>query len=407
MNYNNKAIENIINNIDGNSPKDDFATQVNRLSQELDDGLALIDALPRQNRGVGLMLLQKKLGLTSKGQFLKLVNDAIEAKEEKPPKDFLELRKWQKRKRREPLIPDLLGTGLTLFGADGGIGKSSVSYEIAEAITRGKKFADQFQAKKGRVLFFQVDEGEDEADLKWDIMIFNPDHTKFRIEWEFNKTDIPELLQLIDEVKPDLVIFDSLFTIAGGQISPKDAEFALFLYRLKRISTTKQVAVLMTHHTRKKENEKPELTANDIFGTVYLKNASTDVWGYWKEIGERGETIYSLKSFKSRGNTMQVGQTYLFEGSEEDQRVHFLRMKGLGCTLQELNTHRERIATYILDNPDKFFSSEEISKKLSINKKYTDKVLRELAAAKNIDKKELPSTGGRPPYVYFAIQKTF
>ena len=271
MTYNNKAIEDVINSIDGQD--DDFATRVNRLSQELDDGLALIDALPRKNRGVGLMLLQKKLGLTSRGQFLKLVNDAMQAKEEKPPKDFLELRKWQKRKRREPLIPDLLGTGLTLFAADGGTGKSSVCYEIAEAITTGGKFADQFQAKKGTVLFFQLDEGDDEADLKWEIMMWKPDHTAIRIEWSFNKTDIPELLQLIDEVKPDLVIFDSLFTIAGGQISPKDAEFALFLYRLKRISTTKQVAILMTHHTRKKETKKPELTANDIFGTVYLKNA--------------------------------------------------------------------------------------------------------------------------------------
>ena len=106
-----------------------------------------------------------------------------------------------------------------------------------------------------------------------------------------NKTDIPELLKLIDEVKPDLVIFDSLFTLAGGQMNPKDAEFALFLYRLKRISTTKQVAIIMTHHTRKKDDKKPELTANDIYGTVYLKNSATDVWGYWKEIGERGEKI--------------------------------------------------------------------------------------------------------------------
>ncbi|CAE19586.1 possible NAD(P) transhydrogenase beta subunit [Prochlorococcus marinus subsp. pastoris str. CCMP1986] len=163
----------------------------------------------------------------------------------------------------------------------------------------------------------------------------------------------------------------------------------------------------MTHHTRKKESKTPELTANDIFGTVYLKNASTDVWGYWKEIGERGETIYSLKSFKSRGNTMKNNQIYLFEGSEEDQRVHFLRMKGLGCTLNELKTHRERIGTYINDNSDRFFTSDEISQKLSINKKYTDEVLRELAKDKNIDKKGLPSTGGRPKYAYFAITKVF
>ena len=71
----------------------------------------------------------------------------------------------------------------------------------------------------------------------------------------------------------------------------------------------------MTHHTRKKETKKPELTANDIYGTVYLKAAATDVWGYWKEVGESGEVIYNLKCFKSRGNTMQVGQTYLFDGS--------------------------------------------------------------------------------------------
>ena len=402
---NNPALEAFIEKVDGQD--DDFATQVKRLTQELDEGLALIDALPRKNRGVGLMLLQKKLGLTSRGQFLKLVNDAMQAKEEKPPKDFLELRKWQKRKRREPLIPDLLGTGLTLFAADGGTGKSSVCYEIAEAITTGGKFANHFQAKLGKVLFFQLDEGDDEADMKWTIMMWQPDHKLIRIEWSFNKTDIPELLKLIEKEKPDLCIFDSLFTIAGGQISPKDAEFALFLYRLKRISTTKQVAILMTHHTVKKDEKKPELKANDIYGTVYLKNACTDVWGYWKEVGERGEKIYNLKCFKSRGNTMRPNQIYLFEGSEEDQRVNFLRVKGLGCTLEELSTHRSRIATYINDNNDNFFTSDEISKKLSISKKYTDEVLRELAKDKNIDKKKLPSTGGRRKYVYFAIQKTF
>ena len=403
MTYKNKAIEDVINNIDG---EDDFATKVGNLVEELDEGLAKIDALPRQNRGVGLMLLQKQLGLT-KGEFLKLVADAMQAKEEKPPKDFLELRKWQKRKRREPLIPDLLGTGLTLFAADGGTGKSSVCYELAEAITTGGKFADQFQAKQGRVLFIQLDEGDDEADMKWEIMIFKPDHTRLRMEWEFNKTDIPELLKLIDEVKPDLVIFDSLFTLAGGQMSPKDAEFALFLYRLKKISTTKQVAIVMTHHTRKKETKKPELTANDIYGTVYLKAAATDVWGYWKEFNDRGEKTYNLKCFKSRGNTMAVNQTYIFEGSEEDQRVHFLKVKGLDCTMDELKTHREKIGNLIVSNPDRFWTSIEVSQKLKINQKYTDKVLRELAGAKNINKKPLPSTGGRRRFIYFPIEKVF
>ena len=61
MTYNNKAIEEVINNIDG---EDDFTTKVGNLVEELDKGLADIDALPRQSRGVGLMLLMKQLGLT-------------------------------------------------------------------------------------------------------------------------------------------------------------------------------------------------------------------------------------------------------------------------------------------------------------------------------------------------------
>ena len=399
---NNKAIENIIK---ANEP-DDFSYKVNNLIEKLDEGLAEIDKLPRRARGAGMIMLQNKLGL-KKGEFLRLVNDALESQEEKPPSDFLELREWQKRKRREPLIPDLLGTGLTLFAADGGTGKSSVCYELAEAITLGGKFADYFQAKQGKVLFFQLDEGDDEADMKWTIMMWEPDHKAITIEWSFNKTDIPELLKLIDERKPDICIFDSLFTIAGGLISPKDAEFALFLYRLKRISTTKQLAIIMTHHTRKKETKKPELTANDIYGTVYLKAAATDVWGYWKEFNDRGDKTYNLKCFKSRGNTMAVNQTYIFEGSEEDQRVHFLKVKGLDCTMDELKTHREKISNLIVSNPDRFWTSIEVSQKLKINQKYTDKVLRELSAAKNINKKPLPSTGGRRRFIYFPIEKVF
>ena len=43
MTYNNKAIEEVINNIDG---EDDFTTKVGNLVEELDKGLAEIDALP-------------------------------------------------------------------------------------------------------------------------------------------------------------------------------------------------------------------------------------------------------------------------------------------------------------------------------------------------------------------------
>ena len=61
MTYNNKDIENYINNIEVED--DDFSTKVRNLVEELDKGLADIDALPRRERGVGYIMLQNKLKL--------------------------------------------------------------------------------------------------------------------------------------------------------------------------------------------------------------------------------------------------------------------------------------------------------------------------------------------------------
>ena len=50
----------------------------------------------------------------------------------------------------------------------------------------------------------------------------------------------------------------------------------------------------------------------------------------------------------------------------------------------------------------------EINKKKSDIENKTGKKIKIVSiSAKNINKKPMPSTGGRPPYMYFAIQKNF
>ena len=63
---------------------------------------------------------------------------------------------------------------------------------------------------------------------------------------------------------------DSLISIAGGTISPKDAEFALLLYRLNKLASELGVAILLIHHLTKDSNRQ-EVTKEAIWQRVYLR----------------------------------------------------------------------------------------------------------------------------------------
>ena len=52
-----------------------------------------------------------------------------------------------------------------------------------------------------------------------------PAKGQLTLKWNFSPMMFPELRRWIAETGARLVILDSLLTIAGGQISPKDAEF--------------------------------------------------------------------------------------------------------------------------------------------------------------------------------------
>lgn len=386
-----------------------FIEETAALRETLDEGLRAIDAMPDvAMRSVGLVQLRRNLQLQEK-DFLALVHQLAEHQEKAPPEDFDALLAYADSISTEPIIEDLLAVGLTLLAGEGGAGKSSVAYQLVEAVTTGGRFADQFQAKQGSCLVVQLDESVKDAGVKWRLMGFAPDKRLLHFLWKFNPMMFPELRAKVRETGAKVVILDSLLKVAGGTISPKDAEFGLLIYRLNQLAAELNIAIVCIHHLVKadKSKKRVEVTKDDIYGSAYVFNGAADVWGYWgfREDGNP-EQLYALKVLKNRSSLVEVNTTYEFEGSTEDQRIRFRGMANRTITLDEIKTHRERVRAFLLSKPGVVFTAKQVNDHTGVGSAaYAKKLLTELYQARvGVDRKQLPSTGGRPPYGYFGTE---
>ena len=178
---NNKGLEAFIEKVDMEETEDSKETKDSKdsketkatnsiadtaksMKQELEEGLKVIDELDPIERSCGLIALRKQMGL-GVHQFEKLVENLVRMTEEKPPRKFSELKAY-KKKKAPPVIPDLLGVGLTLFAAEGYAGKSKFAYQIIEAVTNGSMLMNQFEVKEGKTLIIQVDESYEDYEQK-------------------------------------------------------------------------------------------------------------------------------------------------------------------------------------------------------------------------------------------------
>ena len=108
-------------------PKDSIATVAKSMKQKLEEGLKEIDQLDPIERSCGLIALRSQMKLGDRA-FEKLVENLVRMTEKRPPSTFKEL--TQSKPKVRPIIPDLLGVGLTVFAAEGYAGKTTFGYEI-------------------------------------------------------------------------------------------------------------------------------------------------------------------------------------------------------------------------------------------------------------------------------------
>ena len=375
--------------------------------RKLDDGLAEIDKLPLIRREMGLIQLQKELDYSPK-QFDHLINLLAKANEEKPPEGFKALVQYVRERRTSPVIKDLLSQGLTVVAGDGGTGKTSLTFQLAEAVSTGSKFADQFETTPAGVLVVELDETYLDAGKKFLQMGLAPDPARIHFMWSFNPMAFPELRQKVQQTNAKLVIIDSLLRAAGGEIKTSDAEFGLLIYRLNDLAAELGVAIIVIHHiTKSKDRRNNEPVKEDIYGSAYVFNGAADVWLYWrtKEDGEVDDT-YCLKRVKDRSGNVEVGTVYQFSGSSEDRRLSFKGIRDRTVSLEQIATDRERVKQFLLTHePAKFTAKQVAEHNPPITLGYCKNLLRELFGEPlSVIRRERLSGGvGRPPYVYFAV----
>ena len=406
------TVEDILNGIgDRRKPKelndirDEFLLDAQSLKARLDRGLEQIDNIPDvATRSVALHTLKKSLELGDK-TFEALVRALSEAKAPKAAESFDTLMS-EGDEDLTALVDDLFPSGLILIAAEGFAGKSNTAYQIAEAVTNGTKFAGQFQCQKSAALIVQMDESKVDAKRKFKVLGLKPAPNALTIKWHFSPMMFPELRRWVTETGSKLVILDSLMTIAGGTISPKDAEFGLLIYRLNQLAAELGLTIICLHHVIKAGGkQRTEIIKDDIFGTAYVYNGSSEAWGLWQSREDGNpEPVFNLRCLKTRSGLVDQSTTYQFEGNDEDKRLTYRGMAGRTVTLDQIKNARGRVAALLRSASGTALSPKTVNERLQLgNVVYARRLCRELYETPSIavGRKLGSPNGGRPAYLYF------
>ena len=401
---NNKGLETFVKNFHGeivevvqDKPKETIANKAKSMKQQLEEGLKQIDQLDPIERSCGLIALRSQMKLGANA-FEKLVENLVRMTEKKPPSTFKEL--TQSKPKVKPIIPDLLGVGLTVFAAEGYTGKTTFGYEIIEAVCNGTKLFDQFEVEKANTLIIQLDESDSDFEYKQHQMGLQFNDKNWAIWWSFTPLEFPELEKYVVANNVKVIMMDSLISIAGNEISPKDAEFGILIYRLNQLAGKYGIAIICIHHLNKKPNRK-EVYKEDIFGTAFIFNGAANCWGFWVDHSSE-EMMANLRILKSRTGTVDINEQYRFTKCPDTTRhIYFDRASGT-ATLDELNTNKDRVRNLLKASPFTLFSAKEVNKLLNLgNQNYARNILKKLHDERvGIDRVQEANKVGRPSFSY-------
>ncbi len=370
-------------------------------------------------RTAALEFLKKESGLGPKG-FNNVVLELIaeENEDNKKYKTFGALKK-SKDLKSEPLIDRLLPKGRTvLLAADGGTGKSTLGYEIAEAISNGGKLFGQLQAQQGRVLIYQCDEPPVDADTKADVMDLSLDEANHEIQWDFNPSMVPDMEQKIIKEKWDLVILDSFTKIFGQGSDMNTPEVGLYVYELNKVASRTGATILLPHHLNRnqaqknkkqdgdKENFRRDVSKDDLYGSVFIFNGCSDVWGLWIAGKHEGQKLFHMKYLKTRSMIAPSNHLYQFKGNDETLRYEMI-LKSDG-DIDDAETIEKAVLILLKQHIGEKFSINQIYQKIPKcrdSKDYLGQVVSRIYRNRDVTGvgrcRSPHQTGGRPSFLYF------
>ena len=312
------------------------------------------------------------------------------------------LKEVQAQQQPKEWIIDEFGVSgaCVLLAADKGSGKTSLMYGMAAAIQNGESFMGQLSTQKRNVLIWQADESRDNLIDKFNVMGIEADIQLLMADDGFSDLDLDVLSQVVSERQIGVVFLDSVTTLLRGRgISMKEPEFANALYELNHWSSRHGVLTIMSCHLRKPDESKKvrEVSSDSIVGSGLQSAAVSDIWGMWRPSAPQFDQHFILKCLGKR-NCVE-GTFWNLEGSDEDYswRLHSVGEENI------LPERRHELAFAFLQTlaeGDKKWHVDDLAAKHGCNKEHARRICRELFNQHEIERFDLPSTGGRKRWVY-------
>ncbi len=179
---------------------------------------------------------------------------------------------------------------LTLLGGEPGIGKSTIILQICNKIK-----------VDGKILYVSGEESQEQIKMRADRIGVKNENIYF-----ISKTDIDEIENAIDKIKPDFLLLDSIQTIYSEEISSAPGSVSQVREvtgRVMRIAKKDGITTIIVGHVTKEGNiAGPRVLEHMVDTVLYLE-------------GERYLSYRVLRTVKNRfGSTNEIG---MFEMDEK------------------------------------------------------------------------------------------
>jgi len=152
------------------------------------------------------------------------------------------------------LAPGIAGSGVTIVGGSGGVGKTTLAYHLAGAVIMRDEFLGEVPTRQGSVLFVSSDEPHAFAQDK----LINRGIThgyKMMIDWDVSQWS--DLEMTVEDMRPALVIVDSFNAIHNDDnFDENSTQASQTVKKLERLSVKYSVPIVLIHHLGKSKDNK-------------------------------------------------------------------------------------------------------------------------------------------------------
>lgn len=180
------------------------------------------------------------------------------------------------------VVKDLFAKKLvSVIFSEPGVGKTVLAMDIAEKLTKGEPIFNQYRVEKPmKVLYFQGDFPNSIMRNRLQQTLHKPDDNYFKFVNRYdaeeqgfsidltNEQGQENLKTLLEEYKPDFVIFDTFISFFDGdENKQKDVKEPIDF--LRKLTSNYDCSILLCHHSRKRgsSEKRKGLDQSDLIGS--------------------------------------------------------------------------------------------------------------------------------------------